>query len=149
VLLVTDRGESSNKINLADVELRFARSDVRLFAAIDVTGEGPNASPEYLRALAQPLEKMVEAVGGEVFWFAGKPPVVRVDPDHNNLSGGPNGIIEKMSTGYRLQVAAPATQTKPVDLKLEIVGTSGEKNTGIALRYQPKLYPCSVTTTQK
>ena len=150
VLLVTDGGESSSKASESDVELRFTRiltsASSRQFP---ITPATPYASPEYQKALAQPLRKMVEGIGGEVFWFAGKPPVVRIDPDQKNLPSGPAGIIEKMMTGYRLQIATPTTVTKPVDLKLEITGNSDWNNSGIVLRYQPKLYPCAVHVPQK
>ncbi len=149
VLLVSDGGESSSKASFGDVELRFARSGVRLFAAIPITAATPNASPEYQTVLAQPLKKMVEAVGGKVFWFAGKPPEVRMDPHHSDLPGGPNGLLEKMTTGYRLQIATPTTVTKVADLKIELVGNSDVNTSGEILRNQPRLFPCLVPATQK
>jgi hypothetical protein len=149
VLMITDGGESSSKASLSDVELRFAHSDARLFAAIPITAATPYASPEYQTAIAQPLKKMVEAVGGEVFWFSGKPPAVRMDPHHSDLPGGPSGMLEKMRTGYRLQIATPTTVTKPADLKMEIIESSDGNRSGDILRYQPKLFPCSVPATQK
>jgi hypothetical protein len=149
VLLVTDGGESSSKASFIDVELRFARSDVRLFAAIPVTTATPNASPEYQTVIAQPLKKMVEAAGGEVFWFAGKPPEVRMDPHHPDLPGGPSGLLEKMTTGYRLQIATPTTVTKTTDLKIELASNSNVNTSGDIPRNQPKLFPCVIPTTQK
>jgi hypothetical protein len=149
VLMVTDGGESSGKATASDVEIRFAHSDARLFAAIPITVATPNASPEYQAVLAQPLKKMIETVGGEVFWFAGKPPEVRMDPHQSNLPGGPSGILEKMRTGYRLQIAMPTTVTKPVDLKLEMIGSSDGNTSGDILRTQPKLFPCTIPATQK
>jgi von Willebrand factor type A domain-containing protein len=158
VLLVTDGGENKSGVELTDVERRFTSSDVRLFAVIVTRVTLTSYSEDAARKEISAVKKLIDTVGGEMFWLGANYSINRphekdikfpIALDYHNVPDAADGILRNMATTYRLYVSPPAALTKPEDWKLEVTDNSGTKNPAVFVRYQSKLYPCTVPTTKK
>lgn len=158
VLLVTDGGENDSKINWDDAARHLAGSDVRLFAAVVTPQYRTGVLQEYETKETRKFKKMFEDMGGEIFWLGSDYPsrgahpkniVFHISVDCHDIPKSAADILQFMEAGYRLQISPIGTFTKPVDWKLEVTNGSRAKATALFVRYPPKLFPCSATSSQK
>jgi hypothetical protein len=158
VLLVTDGGENKSQTNWADVERRFTGSDARLSAIVVTRVSMAGYSEDAARKEIGAVRKMIDAVGGEMFWLGANYSINRphekdvkfpIALDYHNVPDTADGILRNMATTYRLQVSPPAGLTKAEDWKLEVTDNLGAKNPALFVRYQQKLYPCGGSDTRK
>lgn len=158
VLLVTDGGENMSEATRADVERRFAGSDVRLLAAIikrtNVQGYSADAEQKEISG----VKKLIDVTSGEIYWLGAKYSASRPNQkeikfpialDYHNVPEAVDGMLRNMATTYQLQISLPAEVRKAEEWKVEITGIAGGTNTALFARYPSKIYPCAVTAKRK
>lgn len=153
LIVITDGMDNASRSSQAATVSKVLSSGVRLFAIILNSQFSRQVSSE--DSSEARFEKMVNGAGGEVFRLGTDYPARQIHPKHieigiredlHNIPDASNSILRYMNTTYRLQIALPAALPKPTEWKLEVAANSTAKNRSILVRYQPQLFPCSVTS---
>jgi hypothetical protein len=158
VLMFTDGDDNFSALNSVEATVRIAASHVRLFTVSLTSDASGGELPQHSVGSRNRFADVVEGAGGEVFYLGREYPSkaihpkrieFRIEKDYSNAADAADGILRNMATGYLLQIS-PATEiTKPQDWKLDVIDSSGGRNSTLFVRYQPKFYACAAASNHK
>jgi hypothetical protein len=149
ILLISCGYDNASKSYLEAATEDASLSKIRIFTVGIPLQELVGANDkQLLREGQQGLDDLAASSGGESFDL-GPPDFLKerrgihmafpVEKNLGNISAIADSILREMTTGYSLGISMPPQVKKPIEWKLEVTNTEGEKQ---QIRYPAKLYPC-------